>query len=115
MWPVYAEAIERYVGAKLTDEEALRLSALLGQIADVCRTRAGAPRRPYRLSRIATDRACASRPSARPSAITAGPSARSASGPHFRIGGALQKSSTERPEAKRAERAVGSTWFGPPT
>lgn len=38
MWPVYAEAIERYVGAKLTDEEAQNLSALLGQIADVCRT-----------------------------------------------------------------------------
>jgi len=25
------------------------------------------------------------------------------------------KSSTERPEEKRAERAVGSTWFGPAT
>ena len=27
----------------------------------------------------------------------------------------FMKSSTERPEEKRAERAVGSTWFGPPT
>jgi DNA-binding MarR family transcriptional regulator len=42
MWPVYAEAIERYVGAKLTDAEAERLSDLLGQLSDVCATaRAG--------------------------------------------------------------------------
>ena len=27
----------------------------------------------------------------------------------------FMKSITERPEEKRAERAVGSTWFGPPT
>ena len=27
----------------------------------------------------------------------------------------LRKSMTLRPEEKRAERAVGSTWFGPPT
>ena len=26
----------------------------------------------------------------------------------------FMKSSTERPEEKRAERAVGRTWFGPP-
>ena len=26
----------------------------------------------------------------------------------------FMKSRTERPEEKRAERAVGSTWFGPP-
>jgi len=38
MWPLYAAAIERYVGAKLTDDEAQRLSELLGQLSDVCRT-----------------------------------------------------------------------------
>jgi ribosomal protein L31E len=27
----------------------------------------------------------------------------------------LRKSITDRPLEKRAERAVGSTWFGPPT
>lgn len=38
MWPAYADAVERYVGAKLTDDEARRLSDLLGQLSDVCRT-----------------------------------------------------------------------------
>lgn len=38
MWPVYADAIEHYVGAKLTEEEAERLSDLLGRLSDVCRT-----------------------------------------------------------------------------
>ena len=37
------------------------------------------------------------------------------SGPHFRIEVRLTKSSTPSPEEKRAERAVGSTWFEPPT
>lgn len=38
MWPAYADAIERYVGAKLTDDEARRLSKLLEPLSDVCRT-----------------------------------------------------------------------------
>ena len=36
-------------------------------------------------------------------------------GSHLRIEVRFMKSSTPRPEEKRAERAVGSTWFGPPT
>ena len=35
--------------------------------------------------------------------------------PSRRIEVRFTKSSTERPEEKRAERAVGSTWFEPPT
>jgi DNA-binding MarR family transcriptional regulator len=38
MWPAYARAIERYVGAKLTDDEANQLTELLGRLSDVCRT-----------------------------------------------------------------------------
>src|SRR5205085_12163264 len=68
-----------------------------------------------RLSRSATERACASRPSALPSAIAAGPSARNCSGPHFRIEVRFMKSSTPSPEENRAERAVGNTWLEPPT
>ena len=67
------------------------------------------------LKRIATERAWASSPSASPSAIAAGPSARSCSGPHLRIEVRFMKSSTPSPEEKRAERAVGSTWLEPPT
>ncbi len=48
-------------------------------------------------------------------AIAAGASLRSCSGPSLRIEVRLTKSSTERPEEKRAERAVGSTWLEPPT
>ena len=36
-------------------------------------------------------------------------------GSHFRIEVRFMKSSTPRPEENRAERAVGRTWFGPPT
>src|SRR5262245_38287317 len=61
------------------------------------------------LKRIATERACASSPSASPSVIAAGPSARNWSGPHLRIDVRFMKSSTPSPEEKRAERAVGST------
>src|SRR6202040_4317746 len=67
------------------------------------------------LRRSPTERACASRPSALPSVIAAGPSARSWSGPHFRIEVRFMKSSTPSPEENRAERAVGSTWLEPPT
>jgi len=45
----------------------------------------------------------------------AGPSSRSCCGPRRRIEVRLTKSRTERPEEKRAERAVGRTWFEPPT
>src|SRR5665647_829751 len=65
--------------------------------------------------RSPTERACASRPSALPSVIAAPPSARSWSGPHFRIEVRFMKSSTPSPEENRAERAVGSTWLEPPT
>src|SRR5215472_7497957 len=68
-----------------------------------------------RLRRSPTDREWASSPSALPSAIAAGPSARNWSGPHFRIDVRFMKSSTPRPEENRAERAVGSTWLEPPT
>ena len=66
-------------------------------------------------SRIATERACASSPSALASAIAAGPNALSCSGPSLRIDVRLTKSSTDKPEENRAERAVGSTWLEPPT
>src|SRR6202040_3929054 len=68
-----------------------------------------------RLRRIPTEREWASRPSALPSVIAAGPSARNCSGPHFRIEVRFMKSSTPKPEENRAERAVGSTWLEPPT
>ena len=41
--------------------------------------------------------------------------ARSAAGVIFDSVVRLRKSSTESPLENRAERAVGSTWFGPPT
>src|ERR1700761_3733340 len=62
-----------------------------------------------RLRRIPTDREWASSPSALPSVIAAGPSARNCSGPHLTIDVRLMKPSTPRPEETRAERAVGST------
>src|SRR5258708_4557949 len=68
-----------------------------------------------RLRRIPTEREWASRPSALPSVIAAGPRARNWSGPHLRIEVRFMKSSTPRPEENRAERAVGSTWLEPPT
>ena len=36
-------------------------------------------------------------------------------GPAFEDRRAFMKSGTPNPEEKRAERAVGSTWFEPPT
>src|ERR1051325_9317207 len=68
-----------------------------------------------RLRRMATERAWASRPSASPSAMAAGPSFASCSGPHLRIEVRFMKSSTPSPDEKRAERAVGSTWLEPAT
>ena len=54
-------------------------------------------------------------PSASASAIAAGPMRRSAaSSPDIQVV-RLRKSNTDRPEAKRAVRPVGSTWFGPAT
>src|SRR5581483_8264250 len=64
-----------------------------------------------RWRRIATERACASRPSASASAMAAGASARNCSGPHLSSDVRFMKSSTPRPEEKRAERAVGKTWL----
>src|SRR3984893_11876689 len=68
-----------------------------------------------RLRRNPTERAWASRPSALPSVISAGPNARNWSGPHFRIDVRFMKSSTPSPEENRADCAVGSTWLEPPT
>jgi len=34
MWPIYAAAIERHVGSKLTEEEAATLAALLAKLLD---------------------------------------------------------------------------------
>ena len=62
-----------------------------------------------------TERAWAASPSASPSAMAAGPSAASWSGPHLRMEVRFMKSRTPKPEEKRAERAVGSTWLEPPT
>src|ERR1700738_5325352 len=67
------------------------------------------------VNRIATARAWASSPSALPSAIAAGPSLRSASASSRRIEVRFMKSSTPKPDEKRAERAVGSTWLEPAT
>ena len=52
-----------------------------------------------RFIRIPTERACASSPSARASAIAAGPSFASCPAPHFRIEVRFMKSSTDSPEA----------------
>jgi hypothetical protein len=49
------------------------------------------------------------------SVSAAGPMARRASGVIRASVVRFMKSSTDRPEENRAERAVGSTWFGPPT
>ena len=48
-------------------------------------------------------------------APAAGPMARIASAVHPRKLVRFIKSSTDRPEEKRARRPVGRTWFGPPT
>src|SRR5262249_48142642 len=72
-------------------------------------------RRHRGLKRSATERACASSPSASPSAIAAGPSARSWSGPPLRSEVRLIESSTPSPGGKRAEGAGGSPWVEPPT
>src|SRR5262249_25613212 len=67
------------------------------------------------LKRIITERAWPSSPSASPNAMAAGPSARNWSGPPCGIDVRCMKSSTPSPDEKRAERAVGRTWFEPPT
>src|SRR5437764_516990 len=68
-----------------------------------------------RLSRNASDRACASSPSASASRIAAGARASRLAALQPTIVVRFMKSSTPRPEAKRALRAVGNTWFGPAT
>ena len=47
--------------------------------------------------------------------VSGGPSTASAASGTPRIEVRLTKSSTDRPDEKRAERAVGSTWLEPPT
>src|SRR5437588_11673738 len=89
------------VGARATDR------AFIEDDGDQAMRRGARAHR--RLRRMATERACASSPSALPSAIAAGPSAESASGPSLRIEVRFMKSSTPRPDENRAERAVGST------
>ena len=55
------------------------------------------------------------KPSASASAIAAGPTWASAAASAATQVVRLRKSNTDRPEAKRAVRPVGSTWFGPAT
>src|SRR6202034_1980762 len=68
-----------------------------------------------RRSRNATERACASSPSASPSVTAAGPRTSSERASHLSSDVRFMKSSTPTPDEKRAERAVGRTWFDPPT
>ena len=66
--------------------------------------------------RIATERRCASSPSARASVMAAGARLRKrALHRACRIEVRFMKSSTPSPEEKRALRAVGSTWLEPAT
>src|SRR3954447_24734037 len=68
----------------------------------------------HRLSiRNDSDSACAASPSAWASRIAAGASAPRLAGSQPTSVVRFMKSSTPSPEAKRALRAVGSTWFGP--
>jgi hypothetical protein len=67
------------------------------------------------LRRIATERACASRPFRLAQRYRRRTQGAQLVGTAFQDRGALHESSTPRPEEKRAERAVGSTWFEPPT
>src|SRR5580704_17851561 len=66
-----------------------------------------------RLSLIDNDSACASSPSASARRIAAGASAPRLAASQPTIVLRFMKSRTPRPEAKRALRAVGKTWFGP--
>src|SRR5690606_32001999 len=66
-------------------------------------------------SRAETARPCADSPSDSARRTAAGPIAASASGESLAMVLRLRKSITDRPEEKRAERAVGRTWFGPLT
>ena len=65
------------------------------------------------LLNAAIERACASSPSASASAMASGPSNAIAAGGSDNSVVRFMKSSTERPEEKRAVREVGSTWLGP--
>src|SRR5208283_1799409 len=66
-------------------------------------------------SRSAMLRACACRPSASANATAAGPTRCKAASSAATQVVRLRKSNTLSPEAKRAVRPVGSTWFGPAT
>src|SRR5580704_18485634 len=66
-----------------------------------------------RLSLIDNDSACASSPSASARRIAAGASVPRLAASQPTIVLRFMKSRTPRPEAKRALRAVGKTWFGP--
>src|SRR5690606_14578453 len=103
-------------GAPLDLEEAFRSGKRFGTDLDGDQTARAPPCHVQdRLSRMATERPWAASPSASASAMAGPASARSCSGPIPRSGGRVRKSKTERPEEKRAGRAVGSTWFGRPT
>src|SRR5262249_19195596 len=95
-------APDRLLVERHRDDAALR--GIMGGRLRHCRVRRNTPERAWAWS-----------PSALPSVIAAGPSARNWSGPHFRIEVRFMKSSTPSPDEKRAERAVGSTWLEPPT
>ena len=67
------------------------------------------------LERIATERACPVNPSVCASLIAAGPSLAKAPGVQDNTDVRFIKSITDKPDEKRAERAVGNTWLDPPT
>src|SRR5690606_36815781 len=69
----------------------------------------------YPLSRIDTERPWAWRRSVSANVTAAPASSARAEGVQPRIEVRFTKSSTTSPEEKRAERAVGRTWFEPPT
>src|SRR3546814_7483732 len=66
-------------------------------------------------SLLATEEAWAGSPSAVANATAAGPMAPIARSSSWRKLVRFMKSSTARPEEKRARRPVGSTWLGPAT
>src|SRR5436190_163008 len=66
-----------------------------------------------RASRIDNDNACASSPSASARRIATGASAARPTASQRTSELRFRKSRTPRPDAKRALRAVGKTWFGP--
>src|SRR5260370_28911883 len=108
---VFEQVVDRHPALVL---DVIAAAAERGFVESHCREPAGivfargSPRH-HRLSRIVTERACASSPSSVASVIAASASGRNWSGPHLQIEVRFMKSSTPRPEENRAARAVGNT------